>query len=262
MGQWGMQWTRKKENWLFLFAAVGALAALTRILEYVNINPFKPAAQAPSGVPVIPTSPTVITSDLWWAIGFVVFSIALSLAGLYFSNRRSSELVANLEAARAEAATATEFKEQVSRLTQERDDLHAEVARLNQHRIDLLGTLVQAKEAKQAKQDIAPLATPTSPPRITYLGANILQSQREDMPFGNQVRITFRNDCGHAISVSRPTWNLGPRGVVGYILGHQIHLRTCINEIQSIRALKYCTLIRRRSLRCGWAWSVITAPPT
>jgi hypothetical protein len=150
-----MQWTRKKENWLFLFAALGALAALTRILEYVNINPFKPAQQAPSGAPVTPTSPTIITSGLWWAIGFVVFSIALSLAGLYFSNRRSNKLTADAEAAKAEAAKtikenagaasyhearAGEFKEQVNRLTKERDDLHSEVARLNQHRIDLLGT--------------------------------------------------------------------------------------------------------------------------
>jgi hypothetical protein len=44
-------------------------------------------------------------------------------------------------------ARAGEFKEQVDRLTKERDHLLSEQARINQHRVDLLGTLAQAKEA-------------------------------------------------------------------------------------------------------------------
>jgi hypothetical protein len=44
---------------------------------------------------------------------------------------------------------AGELKEQVNKLTKERDDLHSELARVNQHRIDLLGTNKRARNDRQ-----------------------------------------------------------------------------------------------------------------
>lgn len=86
-------------------------------------------------------------------------------------------------------------------------------------------TLMITESWEPAKDTHAPKALTTSHivPRITYLGTSISQSTREDMPLGNQVKITFRNDCGHAISISRSEWSAGPHGIVGEVLGQVIH---------------------------------------
>jgi hypothetical protein len=148
-----------------------------------------------------------------WIIFALTMGSALSVGVLYYLGRKEARGNGGSLAAAYHEARAGELKEQVNSLTNE-------VARLNQHRIDLLGML----QAKEAKKDTAPPATvAAAPPRIKNLGANLLQSQREDMPLGNQIRIAFRNDCGHAISVSQPNWNTGAHGLHAYILGHEIH---------------------------------------
>jgi hypothetical protein len=75
---------RKKENWLFGFAAIGAVAALTKILEYVGIKPnWGSAASMVATIPVTPHD----YSALGWGIVLFIFSIALSAYGFYLSMR-------------------------------------------------------------------------------------------------------------------------------------------------------------------------------
>src|SRR4051794_19499189 len=64
---------RKRENWLFVFAVIGALGAASKILEYFGIRPF-------SGDAAVPSPPH---EGLIWAIALVIFSLGLSGYGLY-----------------------------------------------------------------------------------------------------------------------------------------------------------------------------------
>lgn len=72
---------RKRENWLFGFAIIGAVAGLVTILAYCGIMPFR-GAPAVEGIS-LPVGPLV------WGIPLFVFSLGLSAYGLYISNRRS-----------------------------------------------------------------------------------------------------------------------------------------------------------------------------
>jgi hypothetical protein len=73
---------RKRDNWLFAFAAIGAAAAFIEILKYFGITPQITATAEPS-VPVVPSY-----AGLIWAGLLFAFSLALSGYGLYRVNRR------------------------------------------------------------------------------------------------------------------------------------------------------------------------------
>ncbi len=79
----------RRDNWLFGFAAIGAVAGLTKILEYAGINPFtKPigaGVMTPSPVPPIPVHDT---GALLWGIGLFLFSIGLSIYGFLRKAKR------------------------------------------------------------------------------------------------------------------------------------------------------------------------------
>ena len=87
----GMQ---KRENWLFGFAAIGAVAALVEILEHLKITQI-----TPSDWGRFLTPPIQSLSPLVWGTILFALSLGLSLYGLYLSNRRraSSSSVATLE---------------------------------------------------------------------------------------------------------------------------------------------------------------------
>jgi len=82
----------KREDWLFGFAAIGAVAALVKILEYLGVHP--PPIMGGGGAPVPIAAPPA--SSLAWGIGLFVFSFGLSLVGLYLSVRRRRLLTAQL----------------------------------------------------------------------------------------------------------------------------------------------------------------------
>src|SRR5437588_6855018 len=73
---------RKRENWLFGFAILGAVAAFLKILEYFGITAQPKTGQA---TPMPVTHPH---AGLVWGIGMFVLSIALSGYGFYYANRR------------------------------------------------------------------------------------------------------------------------------------------------------------------------------
>ena len=63
-------------------------------------------------------------AGLVWAIGLIVFSLALSAYGLYLTNRRRSDALAAATAtASRHEAKAGALQEQVETLTKERDRL-------------------------------------------------------------------------------------------------------------------------------------------
>src|SRR5579872_4901432 len=75
---------KRRENWLFLFAAIGALGALVKILEYGGIT-----LGALSQV----FNPPVHGGALFWGLILFAGSIALSVYGIYHA--RSGALVPN-----------------------------------------------------------------------------------------------------------------------------------------------------------------------
>jgi hypothetical protein len=78
-----------------------------------------------------------------WRIVFI--ASLLTVATLYYLGRKQQPTGDNSGSRGAAAlheARADEFKQQVETLTKERGDLLSEVARLNQHRVDLLGKQV------------------------------------------------------------------------------------------------------------------------
>jgi hypothetical protein len=82
---------KKRENWLFLFAIVGAIAALVKILEYFGISPRTPPSAPVAGAP--PLSVPVVVPPHSYAgllLGSLLFafSIALSIYGFYLANKR------------------------------------------------------------------------------------------------------------------------------------------------------------------------------
>jgi hypothetical protein len=86
---WDNGGMRKRENWLFGFAAIGAVAALTKILEFCGFSFNKTAIV--NSPPVSGATPVPMThnySALIWGIGLFAFSIGLSLYGLYKVNRK------------------------------------------------------------------------------------------------------------------------------------------------------------------------------
>ena len=79
----------RRENWLFGFAAIGAVAALTKILEYAGINPFtKPGGAGPATPTPVPPIPVHDTTALVWGIGLFLFSIGLSIYGFLRKAKR------------------------------------------------------------------------------------------------------------------------------------------------------------------------------
>lgn len=70
----------KRENFLFLFAALGAAGGLVKVLEYFNI--------APADWGRVLSNPLPHVSSLLWAIVLFMFSIGLSAYGLYVSYKR------------------------------------------------------------------------------------------------------------------------------------------------------------------------------
>jgi hypothetical protein len=80
---------KKRENWLFGFAAIGAVAALTKILEYFGVT----FVQRPVGSGVTVAAPVIASAGghigaLVWALVAITFSLALSIYGFFLSNRR------------------------------------------------------------------------------------------------------------------------------------------------------------------------------
>src|SRR5258708_6946431 len=85
---------KKRENWLFLFAALGAVAALTKILEYFGVTLVKQSAGVNVNVP--PSNITGHLGTLLWALLGVAFSFGLSIYGLVISARKQKDLEARL----------------------------------------------------------------------------------------------------------------------------------------------------------------------
>jgi hypothetical protein len=83
---------KKKENWIFVFAAIGAVAALVTILQYFHITPGTsgetPPPNAGGPVPV----PPVNHATLLLALVAFAFSIGMSIYGLYLSNLRKKQM--------------------------------------------------------------------------------------------------------------------------------------------------------------------------
>jgi hypothetical protein len=82
---------KKRENWLFIFAAVGAIAALVKILEYFGITPGTPPPATTAGGPPLPVPvgvPPHSYAGLLWGGLLFAFSIALSAYGFYLANKR------------------------------------------------------------------------------------------------------------------------------------------------------------------------------
>jgi len=78
---------KKRENWIFLFAAIGAIAGLVKILEYFGISPRTLPATA-NGVSSLPVVPSHSYMGVIWGGLLFVFSFLLSAYGFYFANKR------------------------------------------------------------------------------------------------------------------------------------------------------------------------------
>lgn len=83
----------KRENWLFGFAALGALAALTKILEYFGVTFISSKGANVSAAVAIAE---LHTSSLLWAISLFLFSFGLSAFGFLLAHRRRVSLEAQL----------------------------------------------------------------------------------------------------------------------------------------------------------------------
>jgi hypothetical protein len=99
---------KKRENWLFGFAAIGAVAALTKILEYFGVTFIQRPVVGGVTMPV----PAMVSSSghpgaLIGAIAAVVFSLALSIYGFVLSNRRMR--TTNSKAESKDVVPASEF---------------------------------------------------------------------------------------------------------------------------------------------------------
>jgi hypothetical protein len=105
-----------------------------------------PIGASSAAQPATQTGGSVLSQIPWWHLLEGLPLIAVGI--LYFLGRRHGKNS-------GDQMTPSELKEQIKTLTKERGELHSEVARLNEHRTDLLGKLVQGQPPEDTTLQLA-----------------------------------------------------------------------------------------------------------